>query len=43
MPTWPFQLAAVCFLALIAIAQWLDWRSGIEERQLDFHFRRRIV
>jgi hypothetical protein len=43
MLTWPFQLAAICFLALIAIAQWLDWQAGIQERQLDCRFRRRIV
>ena len=35
------QLVVICFLALVAVAQWLDWESGIQERQLDRHFRRR--
>jgi len=41
MLPWPFQLAAFCFLILIWIAQWLDWQSGIQDRRLDCHFRKR--
>jgi hypothetical protein len=43
MVTWPFQFVALGFLALIWIAQWLDWESGIQERQLNWHPRRRGV
>jgi len=41
MLPWPFQLGAFCFLVLIWIAQWLDWQSGLQDRALDCHFRRR--
>jgi len=41
MLPWPFQLAAFCFLILIWFAQWLDWKSGLQDRALDCHFRRR--
>ncbi len=41
MVTLPFQLLAVGFLALVWIAQWLDWESGIEDRQLIWHRRNR--
>jgi len=43
MLPWPFQLGALCFLALIWTAQWLDWQSGIQERHFDCHFRKRNV
>jgi hypothetical protein len=38
-----FQLGIVCFLALIAMAQWLDWKSGIQEGPLNRHYGRRGV
>ena len=40
MTTWLFRLVAICFLALIWIAQWLDWESGIQDRQLSRHFKK---
>lgn len=40
MPAWMFPPAILGLLA-VAIAQWLDWQSGIQERRLDCHFRKR--
>jgi hypothetical protein len=42
MPKWVFQLAILGLVA-IWVAQWLDWQSGIQDRQLNCHFRRRGV
>jgi hypothetical protein len=41
MLPWLFELAALGFLIVIWVAQWLDWQSGMRDRQLDCHFRRR--
>lgn len=41
MITWLFQFVALGFLAVIWIAQWLDWESGIQDRRLNWHPRGR--
>jgi hypothetical protein len=43
MTTWLFLPAVICLLALVAIAQWLDWEFGIQGRQLNCHYRRRAA
>ncbi len=40
MPAWALQFAILGLVA-VAVAQWLDWQSGIEEKQFDRHFGRR--